>query len=157
MSKELGSTLPQDVLEYLSDNGQDDKFKDVILFNTVDQDGWPRHGLLSHHEVLAKDPQRILILLYSDSNGTRNLEREGKISLVVVNPHMSYYLFCGARPLPPLPDASRETLFELTVERVVEDAIPTARILTGITFEGYDPGMTQENREQVYQQLVALD
>ena len=157
MSKELGSTLPQDVLDYLSDSGQDGKIKDVILFNTVDQNGWPRHGLLSHHEVLAKGPQRMLILLYSDSNSTRNVERKGKLSLVVVNPQMSYYLFCRARSLPPLPDASRETLFELTVERVVEDAIPTARILTGITFEGYDPGMTQENREQVYQQLVALD
>ena len=157
MSKELGSTLPQNVLEYLSDSGQDDEFRDVILFNTVDQDGWPRHGLLSHYEVIAKDPQRLLILLYSDSNSTRNVEREGKISLVVVNPHMSYYLFCNAHPLPPIPDASRETLFELTVHRVVEDAIPTAKILTGITFEGYDPGMTQENRAQVYQQIVALD
>ena len=157
MSKEVGSTLPQDVEDYLSDSGKADKFKDVILFNTVDEDGWPRHGLLSHHEVIAKDSQRLLILLYSDSNGTRNVEREGKLSLVIVNPDMSYYLFCRARPLPSLSDAPSETLFELTVERVLEDAIPTARILTGITFEGYDPGMTQENREQVYQQLVALD
>ena len=157
MSKELGSTLPQDVLDYLSDSGQDGKFKDVILFNTVDEDGWPRHGLLSHHEVLAKDNQRLLILLYSDSNSTRNVEREEKLSLIVLNPDMSYYLFCRAHPLPSLPDAPSETLFGLTVERVVEDAIPTARILTGITFEGYDPGMTQENRQQVYQQLLALD
>ena len=157
MSKELGSTLPQDVLDHLSDSEQDDKFKDVILFSTVDEDGWPRHGLLSHHEVIAKDQQRLLILLYSDSHGTRNVEREGKLSLVVVNPAMSYYIFCRARPMPSLPDAPSETLFGLTVERVLEDAIPTARILTGITFEGYDPGMTQENRAQVYQQLVALD
>ncbi len=70
---------------------------------------------------------------------------------------MSYCVFCRALVMPSLPDAPSETLFELTVDRVLEDAIPTPRILTGITFEGYDPGMTEENREQVYQQLVALD
>ena len=67
MLKELGSTLPQDVLDYLSDSGQEDKFKDVILFSTIDEDGWPHHGWLRHHEVAAKDSRRLLILLYSDS------------------------------------------------------------------------------------------
>ncbi|MEE2822715.1 MAG: hypothetical protein VYA53_07000 [Acidobacteriota bacterium] len=157
MSKELGSTLPQDLFEHLSCTKRDKKFQEVILFNTVDEDGWPRHGLLSHHEVLAKNNKRILMLLYSDSSSTRNVEREQKISLSIVNQDMSYYLFCRACPLPSLPDASSETLFELTVERVVEDAIPTAKILTGITFEGYDPGMTEENRKDVYQQLIELD
>jgi hypothetical protein len=84
------------------------------------------------------------------------LQREGKISIVLVNPNMSYYVFCKARPLSPLPDAPSETLFELTVERVLEDSLATARILTGITFEGYDPGMTQENRKIVFQKLVEL-
>jgi len=51
-------------------------------------------------------------------------------------------------------EAPTETLFELTVERVLEDSLATARILTGITFEGYDPGMTQESRELVFQRLL---
>jgi len=106
--------------------------------------------------VVAKDANRILLLLYSNSHSTANLQREGKLSLVLVNPHMSYYVYCSARPLDPLPDAPSETLFELTVERVVEDSLATARILTGITFEGYDPGMTQENRKIVFQQLVEM-
>jgi hypothetical protein len=156
MSKELGSTLPQDVLDYLSSSGKNSKSSEVILLSTVDENGWPRHGLLSHHELLAKDQQRLLILLYTDSSSTRNVERQGQLSLVIVNPDMSYYIFCRAHSLPSLPDAPSETLFGLTVERVVEDTIPTAKILTGITFEGHDPGMTQENREQVYRQLLAL-
>jgi hypothetical protein len=156
MSKNLGATLPDDLLDFLSSTEPGDKFKQVILFSTTDEDGYPRHGLLSSHEVLAKDSKRILLLLYSNSQSTANLQREGKISLVLVNPDMSYYVFCSARPLSPLADAPSETLFELTVERVLEDSLTTAKILTGITFEGYDPGMTQENRKVVFQQLVEM-
>ncbi len=156
MSKNLGATLPEDLLDFLSSTEPGEKFKQVILFSTTDEDGWPRHGLLSAREVLAKDSKRLLLLLYSNSHSSANLQREGKISIVLVNPNMSYYVFCKARPLSPLPDAPSETLFELTVERVLEDSLATARILTGITFEGYDPGMTQENRKIVFQQLVEL-
>ena len=156
MSKNLGSTLPEDLLDFLSSTEPGEKFKQVILFSTTDEDGWPRHGLLSAREVLAKDSNRLLLLLYSNSHSSANLQREGKISIVLVNPNMSYYVFCKARPLSPLPDAPSETLFELTVERVLEDSLSTARILTGITFEGYDPGMTQENRKIVFQQLVEM-
>ena len=156
MSKNLGSTLPEDLLDFLSSTEPGEKFKQVILFSTTDEDGWPRHGLLSAREVLAKDSKRLLLLLYSNSHSSANLQREGKISIVLVNPNMSYYVFCKARPLSPLPDAPSETLFELTVERVLEDSLSTARILTGITFEGYDPGMTQENRKIVFQQLVEM-
>ena len=156
MSKNLGATLPEDLLDFLSSTEPGDKFKQVILFSTTDEDGWPRHGLLSAREVLAKDSKRLLLLLYSNSHSSANLQRDGKISIVLVNPNMSYYVFCTARPLSPLPDAPSETLFELTVERVLEDSLATARILTGITFEGYDPGMTQENRKIVFQQLVEM-
>ena len=156
MSKNLGVTLPEDLLDFLSSTEPGEKFKQVILFSTTDEDGWPRHGLLSAREVLAKDSKRLLLLLYSNSHSSANLQRDGKISIVLVNPNMSYYVFCKARPLSPLPDAPSETLFELTVERVLEDSLATARILTGITFEGYDPGMTQENRKIVFQQLVEM-
>ncbi len=156
MSKNLGATLPEDLLGFLSSTEPGEKFKQVILFSTTDEGGWPRHGLLSPREVVAKDSNRLLLLLYSNSQSTANLQREGKISLVLVNPNMSYYVSCTARPLEPLPDAPNETLFELSVEKVWEDSLTTAKILTGITFEGYDPGMTQENRKIVFQQLVEM-
>ena len=154
MSKDRGTTLPTDLLDFLSSGEPVSKFQQVILFSTVDEDGWPRHGLLSPREVVAKDPSRVLLLLYSNSRSATNVQREGKISLVLVNSSMSYYVLCGAQALPPMAEAPTETLFELTVERVLEDSLATARILTGITFEGYDPGMTQENRELVFQRLL---
>ena len=156
MSQDRGTTLPEDLLDFLSGSEPASKFNQVILFSTIDEDGWPRHGLLSPREVVAKDPSRLLLLLYSQSRSTVNVQREGKISLVLVTPSLSYYVFCVARPLPSMAEAPTETLFELTVERVLEDSLATAKILTGITFEGYDPGMTQENRELVFQRLVQM-
>jgi len=39
---------------------------------------------------------------------------------------------------------------------VIDDRVPTAQVLTGITFEGYDPGMTREGRENVFRSLIRL-
>jgi len=111
MSKDRGTTLPADLLDFLSSGEPASKFQQVILFSTVDEDGWPRHGLLSPREVVAKDPSRLLLLLYSHSRSATNVEREGKISLILVNPNMSYYVFCGAQSLPPHGrSAHRDTL-----------------------------------------------
>ena len=63
---------------------------------------------------------------------------------ILINPEMSYYVSCSTRLLPSIAEAPQECLFALRVERVLEDVLPTASILTGITFEGYDPGMTLE-------------
>ena len=100
MSKDRGTTLPTDLLDFLSSGEPASKFHEVILFSTMDEDGWPRHGLLSPREVVAKDPSRLLLLLYSNSRSTANVEREGKISLVLINPNMSYYVSCKAQSLP---------------------------------------------------------
>lgn len=156
MSKELGGTLPNDLMDFLSQTEPEEKFKQVIIFNTVDDDGWPRHGLLSPREVVGKDAKRILLLLYKESKSTANVHHTGKISLIVITPSMSYYVYCNARSLPSLPDAPHETLFELTVEKVVEDSFPTAKILSGITFEGYDPGMTQNDRKIIFERLIEM-
>ena len=156
MSSELGNSLPQDLHDFLSSSGPLENFSQVILFTTTDAGGWPRHGMLSSYEVVAKSATRILMLLYRTSHSTRNLRREGKVSLIVVNPAMSYYLRCSAQLLPSLPEAPEESLFNLEVEKVFEDSLPTAGILSGITFEGYDPGMTRENRELVLRKLQEM-
>jgi len=156
MSKDLGSQLPDDLLKFLSSGTPPSKFNTVVVFTSMDEDGWPRHGLLSLRELVAKGPARLLLLLYSESGSTANLLRDGRTSLLLVNENMSCYVRCSARPLPSLSEAPGETLFELTVERVQEDKIPTARILSGVTFEGNDPGMTTEGRILVHQKLLAM-
>lgn len=156
MSKDRGTTLPADLLSFLSSSEPSGKFQQVILFTTTDDDGWPRHGMLSPFEVVAKDSKRLLMLLYEASRSSENLRREGRVSLVLINPEMSYYVRCSAQPLPPLQEAPKEALFDLEVEQVLEDSLATARIRSGIIFEGYDPGMSQEDRQLVFQELLAM-
>ncbi len=44
MSKELGATLPEDLLDFLSSTEPGQKFKQVILFSTIDEDRFPVRG-----------------------------------------------------------------------------------------------------------------
>ena len=154
MSKDLGSSLPDDLFDFLAGSEPSSKFHQVILISTVDAAGWPRLAMLSSWEVVAKDPRRLLMLLYKTSRTTENLRRSAKVSLAIVNPDMSHYVICSARPLPGLKEAACEALFDLKVERVLEDTIPTAQIVTALTFD--DPGMMRESREQVFRQLLEI-
>ena len=156
MSKLLGASLPEDLFTLLRTVEPPEEDKKVILFTTVDDDGWPRHGMLSRFELVAKSRERLLMLLYESSQGTENLRKTGRVCLTAIDPDMSYYICCSVRLIPSIPEAPSEVLFELTVERVLEDSLPTAKITSGIAFEGYDPGMTRENREEVFEKLLSM-
>ena len=45
MSKPLGTRLPEDLFTLLRTVESQEEGKKVILFTTVDNDGWPRHGM----------------------------------------------------------------------------------------------------------------
>jgi hypothetical protein len=155
MSTELGDVLPEKLRGFLADPTDPANGRQVLVATTLDPDGWPRHALLSPREVVARGPSRLLALLYEDSRSSRNLRRDGRLSLVVVNPEMSYYVFASASQRPGLAEAPHESLFELRVERVVEDVLETARIVTGLTYEGHDPGAPPEERQAVWRRLVS--
>ena len=156
MSKQLGASLPEELFNLLRTVEPPREDKKVILLTTVDDDGWPRHAMLSRFELVAKSQERLLMLLYGSSQSTKNLQKTGQVCLTAIDPDMSYYVCCNARLISSIPEAPSEVLFELTVERVLEDALPTAKITSGITFEGYDPGMTRENREEVFEKLLSM-
>lgn len=156
MSKPLGTRLPEDLFTLLRTVESQEESKKVILFTTVDNDGWPRHGMLSRFELVAKSRELLLMLLYESSQSTTNLQKTGQVCLTIIDPDMSYYCCCNSRPIPSISEAPNEVLFELTVERVLEDSLPTAKIISGIAFDGYDPGMTRENREQVFEKLLSM-
>ena len=156
MSKLLGASLPEDLFTLLRTVEPPEEDKKVILLTTVDDDGWPRVAMLSRFELVAKSQERLLMLLYASSQSTENLQKTGRVCLTAIDPDMSYYVCCSARPIFSIPEAPSELLFELTVERVLEDSLPTAKIISGIAFEGYDPGMTRENREEVFEKLLSM-
>ena len=129
----------------------------VILVTTVDQDGWPRHLMLSHYEVVAKDQSHLLMLTYVDSKSVKNLLRAGMASLLFLDEEMNYYVRvkCNLSD-KKIEEAPTEILFNAEVIDVLEDKYPTTKITSGIKFTGFDPGMTEENRKRVFQKLVEV-
>ena len=142
MTKSLGAALTEELYSRLSSQNLSDVGKRVIVFTTVDEDGWPRHSMLSHYEVVAKDRTRLLLLAYGGSRSTKNLLRNGKAVLLFVDEEMSLYVRVQCSRVvkgdDPVLGATREVLFEGKVLDTLEDELPTASILSGITFSGYD-------------------
>jgi hypothetical protein len=134
--------------------------KRVIVFTTVDEDGWPRQGMLSYYEVVAKDRTRLLLLTYRGSKSAKELLRYGKALLFFIDEEMSLHVRVQCSKVAvgdePVLRATREVLFEGKVLDTLEDKLPTASILSGITFSGYDPGMPKDERERVRAALMNL-
>jgi hypothetical protein len=129
----------------------------VILVTTMDEDGWPRHMMLSHYEIVAKDQSHLLMLTYAESKSARNLLRTGAASLLFLDEEMNYYVRVKCTlDDRKIAEAPSEILFRAEVVDVLEDKYPTTKITSGIRFTGFDPGMTEETRKQVFQKLVEL-
>ena len=97
------------------------------------------------------------MLTYANSRSTRNMKRTGTVTLLFVDEEMSYYVKGRCRETEiEIPEAPGEIVFSVEVMDVIDDRVPTAQVLTGITFEGYDPGMTREGRENVFRSLIRL-
>ena len=157
MAKSLGSKLPKDLAMRLYQPDEENARQRVILVTTVDQDGWPRHLMLSHYEVVAKDQSHMLLLTYADSKSTKNLLKTGMASLLFLDEGMSYFVRVKCTQADKkIEDAPNEVLFNAEVIDVLEDKYPSTRITSGIRFIGLDPGVSEENRKRVFQRLVEL-
>lgn len=157
MAKSLGQKLPEDLAMRLYQPDETNARQRVVLVTTVDQNGWPRHLMLSHYEIVAKDQSHLLMLTYADSKSAKNILRTGLASLLFLDEEMNYYVRIKCkRDDRKIEEAPNEILFRVEVMDVLEDKYPTARITSGIKFTGFDPGMTEENRKRVFQRLVEL-
>lgn len=149
--------MPEDLTMRLYQPDESRARQRVILVTTVDPDGWPRHAMLSHCEVVAKDRSQLFMLLYSTSKSAQNLARTGKASLLFLDEEMSYYVRVACSQMSQKIDgAPDETLFSAKVADVLEDKYPTTNITSGIRFKGFDPDMSEENRRKVFEALVEL-
>jgi Pyridoxamine 5'-phosphate oxidase len=156
MTTKLGSSLPHDLFTRLSED-PDKNSKHVVIFSTLDQAGFPHHGMLSHYQLVAKDREKILMMIYSDSGSAKNIRRNHVVTLLFVDEEMSYYVKTNAREREQkIGEAENQSIFELTVKVVLEDKSPTAKISSGITFSGLDPGISAEQRYKIFKELKEL-
>ncbi|MCH7978054.1 MAG: pyridoxamine 5'-phosphate oxidase family protein [Acidobacteria bacterium] len=140
MSKRLEPKLPDRLFDLLNGENLSPNLNKVIVLVTVDGKGWPYAAILSYLEVLAPDRTNIRLAPWSNSTTTANIRSNGKVTLLVVDENMAYYVQGTgtelSRDMEGFPGMSK---VNVRIESVLEDKAldyeGSARITTGIRFE----------------------
>jgi hypothetical protein len=140
MSRSTGSVMPADLVARLSGGALEAVASKVIEIVTVDAAGWPHPALRSYFEVVAKDAGRVRLATYGSSTTSANLRRAGKLTLVVIDERIAYYVKGRAVELAPAMRATRwNAAFECRVDQVLIDEADEARepgayIVSGVVY-----------------------
>jgi hypothetical protein len=135
MSQLLGKNLPEPLLARL--NGADVAFHEgkVIPIFTVDEAGWAHPALLSYYEMVAKNESTLDMALWKNSSTANNLRKTGKVTLMITDKGVNYYLKGSVQELQyEMAGAAPVSRFRVTMEQVIEDQEPNAEITTGLTY-----------------------
>jgi hypothetical protein len=140
MSIHVGDALPDDLFERLSGGDLPAVANRVVIVCSVDDRGFAHPALLSYFEVLAIDPRTLRLAMYADSRTTRNARREGRLTLVVVDAGVAYYVKGTVKELSgSMRAAPYNAKLDFRVAEVLADAPnpdlePGAYISGGITY-----------------------
>jgi hypothetical protein len=135
MSQLLGNELPAPLQQRLSGAETDSHEGKIIPIFTIDESGWPHPALLSYYEIVAKNSSTLDMALWKDSSTAKNLRRAGKVTLMISDRGVNYYLKASVHELfYEMPGAAPVSRFRVTLEQVIEDQEPNAEITTGLTY-----------------------
>ena len=135
MSKLLGEELPAALQQRLSGGEIEANEGKIIPIFTIDEAGWPHPALLSYYEIVAKDVSTLDMALWKDSSTSKNLRQAGKVTLMVSDKGVNYYLKGRVCQLHyEMPGAVPVSRFRVTLEQIIEDQEPNAEITTGLTY-----------------------
>ncbi|HEY7321943.1 MAG TPA: hypothetical protein VIE89_30605 [Candidatus Binatia bacterium] len=135
MSRLLGKELTEALFSRL--NGYDVKAHEgkIIPIFTLDESGWPHPALLSYYEVIAKDLNTLDIALWKNSSTANNLRRTGRVTLMITDEGINYYLKGSVKELQAemagIPQVSR---FRVQTDQLLEDQETNAEITSGLTY-----------------------
>lgn len=128
--------IPVELLDFLNGKDLDRKQSEAIRISTVDEQGWPHAALLSAGEVLALSPSEVAMLVYESSNTSRNLVRDGRLTLALPLDRGLCELRLRATA------KSREgqhRCFTAVVEDVRQHRSHYADVIAGVTFRLHEP------------------
>ncbi|MBM2804573.1 MAG: hypothetical protein HW419_2466 [Deltaproteobacteria bacterium] len=135
MSQLLGKDLPSALLQRLSGAEIDSHEGKIIPIFTIDESGWAHPALLSYYEIAAKNSSTLDMALWKDSSTSKNLRQAGKVTLMISDKGVNYYLKGSVRELYyEMPSATPVSRFRVALEQVIEDQEPNAEITTGLTY-----------------------
>lgn len=135
MSRVLGKELATALLERLNGSQVDAHEGKIIPIFTIDEAGWAHPALLSYYEIVAQDSSTLDMALWKNSSTANNLRKAGKVTLLVSDRGVNFYLKGGVRELQyEMSGAQPVSRFRVTLDQVIEDQEPNAEILTGLTY-----------------------
>ena len=152
MSQLLGKELTEELFERLKGEDIASKMGKAIVVVTVDEQGWAHPAMLSYYEVVAKGRSRIDLAIGKTSTTAKNLRRTGKISILLTDHGMNYYVKGQAQEIrESIEGVSFMSLFSVKVEQLLEDQEPDALITSGVTFSRPQKKEITEIVEKIFQ------
>ena len=99
MSQVLGNQLTAALLQRLSGSEIESHEGKIIPIFTTDEGGWAHPALLSYYEIVARDLSTLDMALWKTSSTANNLRRTGKVTLMIADKAVNYYLKGSVREL----------------------------------------------------------
>jgi hypothetical protein len=134
VSKHLGNRLPEEVVEAFDGDNIEEKIGRAYLLVTADEDGTPRPCMLSAGEILVPDDRHIRVMLWPNTNTSRNLARGGRVLFCYIAPRAVIYAKGWAKSLGPGPESKLER-FELRIDAVESDVHQGMPVKETVVFE----------------------
>jgi hypothetical protein len=135
MSRILGNELTEALMKRLSGAAVASHEGKIIPIFTLDAEGWPHPALLSYYEVVAKNPSTLEMAIWKDSSTANNLRRIGKLSLMIADNGVNFYIKGSVKELEKeLNGAPQVSRFQISIEQLLEDQEPNAQITSGMTY-----------------------
>ena len=136
MSQVLGKELTPALLERLSGTQIETYEGKIIPIFTLDEGNWPHPALLSYYEIVAKDATTLDTAVWKNSSTAINLRRAAKVTLMISDHRVNYYLKGSVRELEnEMTGAAAVSRFRISLEQVLEDQEANAEITTGLTYK----------------------
>jgi hypothetical protein len=152
MSQLLGKELTEELYHRLKGESIASKKDKAIVVVTVDESGWAHPAMLSYHEVVAKDRSKIDLAIGKSSTTAKNLRRTGKITLMITDSDLNYYVKGSAQEIrESMEGVTFMSLFRVAVEHLLEDLEPDAVITSGVTFERPDKEEVGQIVDKIFQ------
>jgi hypothetical protein len=135
MSQVLGNELTQELFSRLDGRNVESYEGKIIPIFTLDESGWAHPALLSYYEMVAKNRRTIDMALWKNSSTANNLRQTGKVTLMISDRAVNYYLKGTVTEteaeMTGSPAVSR---FRINLEQIIEDQEPNAEITSGLTY-----------------------
>jgi hypothetical protein len=156
MSQLLGKELTPALLERLGGSQVESHEGKIIPIFTIDEAGWAHPALLSYYEVVAKNSSILDMALWKNSSTANNLRKTGKITLMVSDQGINYYLKGSVQELQyEMTDAAPVSRFRITLDQLIEDQEPNAEITTGLTYRRMSERESNDFSVKVFRLLHA--